>query len=435
MQPRLPLPSVDNTPEYKPTRLSELMRNYAEPDEESPAPDPEKFINKQRRRHQRLRSFSTDIMGYDAVVLEEMPPVQQQQIETPHKPQPEAKPGHHRQRSFSTGDTAPQQIFVMHADELPEAKYITFDTMIKNNKSRLSNPWHIQYSDLFFSKKIGEGSFGAVYKGTWEGCPVAIKKLPLQALNIRTEEEFKNEAMVMERCHSPHLVRIYGYHLQSPDYSIVMEYMARGSLYDVLADKTIKTLPVTKMIYNISLGVAHLHERHVVHRDIKSLNIFVDENFNTKLGDYGLARITTHTLNAVLQAVDTQPRGTVVWMAPELFHLATMKPTYASDVYGMGVTFCEIVTREIPQFHNAADCNSKIIAEVQQGGRPKLPQKCHPKLREIITQCWDSDPRNRPSAKAVSQFIAQTFFSPKPVSVKPKAVKAKPVTVRQRWQG
>jgi hypothetical protein len=299
-------------------------------------------------------------------------------------------------------------------------------------RNRQSDTWAIETSEIELGEKLGEGSFGAVFAARWENTIVAVKQLHDTTITEASIEEFKKEAEVMKRLHSPHIVRFFGYYFESPKYSIVMEYMPKGCLYDALYGNTMLEPAVKyKMIYHIALGVAFLHKRHVIHRDLKSLNIFLDADFNPKLGDYGLASITSQ--------MSTQgheiPKGTYAWMAPELLKIPSV-PSYASDVYAMGITFWEIIARKLP--HDECHSNGTAIAlKVRNGKRDAIPANCPEGLKRIITQCWDMKPERRPTAKDVSVLIKNSLFKwiessvATPATPKPKAT---PVKNAQRWK-
>jgi hypothetical protein len=420
MQPRHPDP--------KPIRLSWLLQQPTEVEATEADFDtllnenPSRFITVRKRRAR--KSAGPELRVDEPVSEERRRSMHVQPIEAPQRlsiatPNPysviEVKPG--------------QPEHLLHYYD-PSSSIVYFPSPPRN---RQSDTWTIDTSEIELGKKLGEGSFGAVYAATWENTVVAVKQLHDAAINAQSIEEFKKEAEVMKRLHSPHIVRFFGYYFESPKYSIVMEYIPKGSLFDVLHDKT-KLEPAIKykMIYNIALGVAFLHKRHVIHRDLKSLNIFLDSDFNPKLGDYGLARITTQ-MNA--QAGNEQPRGTSAWMAPELFSVPS-KPTYASDVYAMGVTFWEIMSRKIPHY----ECQGKavpIATKVQSGNRDIIPADCPAGLKNLITQCWDTNPEKRPTAKDVSALIKNSLFKwNENAALKPAAAKSKatPGNNPPRWK-
>src|SRR5436190_4038423 len=131
----------------------------------------------------------------------------------------------------------------------------------------------IRFEALTTKEKIGEGGFGIVYKGTYQFAPAAIKQLQIDDLSPEAEEEFNREAKIMAQLHHPNIVHFYGY-CTFPK-CLVMEYMPKGSLFKVLHDKR-ESLDWTvriRIATDIASGLAFLHSKQILHRDIKSLNV------------------------------------------------------------------------------------------------------------------------------------------------------------------
>jgi len=146
---------------------------------------------------------------------------------------------------------------------------------------------------------------------------VAVNELLLGQLTDDALQEFEAEAQTMKELRHPNIVQFLGYCI-SPRPCIVMEYMPRGSLHQLLRNRQAEILWDVRMriALDITRGLAYLHAENIVHRDIKSMNVLLAEG-KACLADFGLARVKTET-----QAVSTkssQAAGTLRWMAPELF--------------------------------------------------------------------------------------------------------------------
>ncbi len=198
---------------------------------------------------------------------------------------------------------------------------------------------------------------------------------------------------------SDYLVRLRGIVLEKPHYSLVMEYMPGGDLFHML--KSSQELNWT-MRYRISLdmaiGLHHLHQRGILHRDLKSLNVLLDMNFRAKLADFGLS---TLKLSSASTTAGGQ-KGTPRWMSPELFKRGA-KATTASDLYALAMIFWELITRQIP-FADAA--NQEVALHwITAGEQEKIPEGTPEEFKAIILEGWHKDPDQRPSAAALAKRL------------------------------
>ncbi|KAL7217008.1 hypothetical protein ACSBR1_028850 [Camellia fascicularis] len=194
---------------------------------------------------------------------------------------------------------------------------------------------------------IGEGGFGRVYKGCIENInqDVAVKQLDRNG--FQGNREFLVEVLILSLLHHPNLVNLVGYCCDGDQRILVYEYMAKGSLEDHLLDLAPTKEPLDwiarmKIAEGAATGLEYLHETAnppVIYRDFKASNILLDEEFNPKLSDFGLAKLgptdgKTH--------VSTRVMGTYGYCAPE--YALTGQLTTKSDVYSFGVVFLEIIT-------------------------------------------------------------------------------------------
>jgi ankyrin repeat protein/predicted Ser/Thr protein kinase len=259
----------------------------------------------------------------------------------------------------------------------------------------------INYGELTFGEEIGRGGYGMVFKAKWQHETVAVKQLLINNFSDSGKKEFQKEAIFMAGSRSNYLVRFKGYCV-SPQYCLVMEYMPKGSLYSVLhSNEPLGWKTRYTIAKDIACGVAYLHKKNILHRDIKSLNVLLDENYRAKLTDFGLSKIkkeakTTSTTH------DTKAAGTLAWMAPELFKRQA-KYTRKSDIYSMAIVFWELAARKLP-FADAQQ-PSLIMGWVLQGERDTIPEDCPKKFASLIKFCWMQDPNKRPDADKVVEFL------------------------------
>ena len=267
-----------------------------------------------------------------------------------------------------------------------------------------SNVRVIPRSELISKQELGRGAFGAVYKADWVGAMVAVKELLNSNLNPRAVTEFFNEVAVMADVRHPNVVSLYG--ISTEPYSLVMEFLANGSLRAVLDSATELSWPLRYMIVlETAKGLAFLHRSLVLHRDLKSLNILLDEHFKPKLADFGLSA-TKKSSSATYGA---NAAGTLAWMAPELFIDTTSRYTAECDVYSYGVVVWEVATRAIP-YKNLA--SSHLIAvHVMQGKRETFPDNSPDIFRRIGQACWEKLPAKRPKLSEVIELLEKTPVS------------------------
>ena len=192
---------------------------------------------------------------------------------------------------------------------------------------------------------IGEGGFGNVYKGRIEpDTIVAVKQLNLDGL--QGNQEFIVEVLMLSLLHHPNLVNLIGYCTHLEQRLLVYEYMPRGSLENHLFDLEPDQKPLSwstrlKIAVGAARGLEYLHKANppVIYRDLKSSNILLDNDFNVKLSDFGLAKLgpigdNTH--------VSTRVMGTYGYCAPE--YAMSGKLTLKSDIYSFGVVMLELIT-------------------------------------------------------------------------------------------
>jgi ankyrin repeat protein len=257
----------------------------------------------------------------------------------------------------------------------------------------------INHQELSFGRKLGEGGFGEVVQGTWRQMDVAIKRLHMKQMSAEALADFKNEAAIMAQLRSPHTVTLFGITL-SPEYTMVMECMPRGALCDVLhSSEPLPWATRQQIALDMSLGLSFLHHERMLHRDLKSMNVLLDNHFHAKLADFGLSKIKqeSNTTSAKGQSV-----GTVAWKAPELFKRGC-KYTSECDVYSLGMTLWELASRKIP-FADAND-NGEISVWVLQGEQETIPADTPDGIKTVIQACWSSQADQRPSADKVVELL------------------------------
>ncbi|KAK2415687.1 putative serine/threonine-protein kinase [Trifolium repens] len=266
---------------------------------------------------------------------------------------------------------------------------------------------------------LGEGGYGIVYRGVLtDGTKVAVKNL----LNNKgqAEKEFKVEVEAIGRVRHKNLVRLLGYCVEGAYRMLVYEYVDNGNLEQWLHGDVGPVSPLTweirmNVILGTARGLAYLHEGlepKVVHRDVKSSNILLDRQWNSKVSDFGLAKL----LNSENSYVTTRVMGTFGYVAPE--YACTGMLTEKSDVYSFGILIMEIITGRSPVDYGRPQGEVNLIEwlKTMVGNRkaeevvdPKLPElpssKALKRALLIALRCVDPDATKRPKMGHVIHML------------------------------
>eukprot|EP00002_Diphylleia_rotans_P031219 TRINITY_DN6477_c0_g1_i6.p1 TRINITY_DN6477_c0_g1~~TRINITY_DN6477_c0_g1_i6.p1 ORF type:complete len:1093 (+),score=163.52 TRINITY_DN6477_c0_g1_i6:121-3399(+) len=257
----------------------------------------------------------------------------------------------------------------------------------------------ILFEDLTLRTLIGSGSFGEVFRGDLRGVEVAIKKLTSAAIEKGSLVDFKQEISVMVGLRHPNILLYMGACFHPQMTCLVCEFMEKGSLYDVLMDEMRPLSYQTKVQYllDIAKGMQYLHNSTppIIHRDLKSLNILLDDRDRCKISDFGLS---------TLQNISTKSNhvGSLLWLAPEA--LSGGDYTLESDVYSFGIIMSEVTERKEP--FEGRELASISYLVVYEKLRPSISEATPRELFELIAKCWDQEPSNRPTFTQILKEIA-----------------------------
>uniref|UniRef100_A0A6B2L2I7 SH2 domain-containing protein n=1 Tax=Arcella intermedia TaxID=1963864 RepID=A0A6B2L2I7_9EUKA len=243
---------------------------------------------------------------------------------------------------------------------------------------------------------IGTGAFGCVYKAVCRGMDVAVKVLDGIALEDHLKEKFVEEVGVMVRLLHPNIVLCMGVCLDvgKSDCGIILEYMPRGNLSSLIHDEKV-TWNLSKQLdcaIDICKGMAWLSGQNIVHKDLKSENVLVDQNWTCKIGDFGFSQIQK-TKEILVQ--QNAAAGSAVWMAPEFFLGEDTQLDSKVDVYSFSLLFWELLTRG-KLFAEFAHKEDFIKALIQNEVRPPISD-INPILQAILVAGWTQSPLLRPT--------------------------------------
>jgi serine/threonine protein kinase len=285
-----------------------------------------------------------------------------------------------------------QIVVDLHKLQKSKIDLVLFETAEETNANLMQikiqtkdlKPWMLPNSELDFDKLIGHGSFGEVWSGGWRGTKVAIKKFQTHIEQYEVQA-FLRELALMERVRGPNVVLFMGACLEAGKFSIVMEFCGKGNLFDALQDVGGVHIDFPRIICilrDICSGIRTLHQHSptpVIHRDLKSMNILIDADWNCKVADFGLAQFKNDPDHVV-----TLQMGTPYWQAPECIERKEF--TEQSDVYAFGMICWELFTRELP--YPDLDPHQAAYAVVTENLRPEIPKFVPPGFTKFIQSCW-----------------------------------------------
>ncbi|WOG89804.1 hypothetical protein DCAR_0209043 [Daucus carota subsp. sativus] len=288
-------------------------------------------------------------------------------------------------------------------------------------------PIRYTYSDIKritnnFKEKLGEGGFGTVYKGKLRsGLLVAVKILG----NYKaTGKEFINEVAASGRIHHVNVVELVGFCFEGPKRALIYEFMPNGSLEKYLfckegtEEEMVSLSWETKyeISYKVATGIDYLHrgcDMQILHFDIKPHNILLDKNFNPAISDFGLAKLFA-TNDSIVTL--TAARGTMGYMAPEMFYKNIGGISYKADVYSFGMLLMEMTGQRKnlnPSMDHVSQSHflSWVYDQFSEGKELEMEdvtedeRKLVKKMIIVALWCIQMKPSERPSMNKVIEML------------------------------
>uniref|UniRef100_A0AAR2LM49 non-specific serine/threonine protein kinase n=1 Tax=Pygocentrus nattereri TaxID=42514 RepID=A0AAR2LM49_PYGNA len=259
-----------------------------------------------------------------------------------------------------------------------------------------SDDWEIPEGQITLGQRIGSGSFGTVYKGKWHG-DVAVKMLNVTAPTPQQLQAFKNEVGVLRKTRHVNILLFMGY-TTKPQLAIVTQWCEGSSLYHHLhiIETKFEMIKLIDIARQTAQGMDYLHAKSIIHRDLKSNNIFLHEDLTVKIGDFGLATVKSRWSGS---HQFEQLSGSILWMAPEVIRLQDKNPySFQSDVYAFGIVLYELMSGALP--YSNINNRDQIIFMVGRGylspDLSKVRSNCPKAMKRLMADCLKKKREERP---------------------------------------
>ena len=264
----------------------------------------------------------------------------------------------------------------------------------------------IKHRQLQLLDMIGQGGFGAVFRGKWKarkGEVVAVKKCTMTG--TKRDPDIPREVQILSSVPDhPHIISFYGVSINYPDILIVTEFAENGSLFNYLhKEKQVPTVAQSlDWALQVAQGMQHLHNFTIIHRDLKSANILLSAAMTAKVCDFGTARYLSQT------TVQTKASGTFRWMAPEVMEAVEAKINKKCDSFSYGMVVYELFAHQLPYHDTPGD--GFVCMKVIQGERPPIPPTIPQYLQSLLTACWETNPHKRPTFDDIAKGLQDKSF-------------------------
>ncbi|XP_033970580.1 kinase suppressor of Ras 1 isoform X2 [Trematomus bernacchii] len=300
-------------------------------------------------------------------------------------------------------------------DDLPSSRGNQWKSPICRKASQTSvylQEWDIPFEQLDLGELIGKGRWGKVHKGRWHG-EVAIRLLEIDGNNQDHLKLFKKEVMNYRQTRHENVVLFMGACMAPPHLAIITSFCKGRTLYSVVRD-TKNTLDINKtrqIAQEIVKGMGYLHAKGIVHKDLKSKNVFHDTN-KVIITDFGLFGISGVVQEGRRENKLKLPHGWICYLAPEI--VRRMSPgnnedqlpfSTSADVYAFGTIWYELQARDWPITNQHVEATiwqvgsgegiKKVLAEISLGKE----------VSEILSACWAYDLRDRPPFTQLADML------------------------------
>lgn len=267
--------------------------------------------------------------------------------------------------------------------------------------------------EFTLEKTLGEGAFGKVYlvNRNNDSKKYAMKIIDLRTSPAEEKDLAVKEANLLKQLDHNHVLRYTDSFESDGALCIVTEFCANGDLSEYLEKRNkvkLEEEQLREWFRQIALALQYLHGKKIIHRDVKTPNVFLSERWEVKLGDMGLAKVLERPSSKAVTFC-----GSPYYMSPEIF---SCKPYDSkSDIWALGVIVYEMATLERPF---DAMLMHQLVFKIVHGGLPNMPTGYKPELTELLTKIMQKDPATRPTADDILNHVYFQGFKP-PLPPKP----------------
>ena len=282
-----------------------------------------------------------------------------------------------------------------------------FYSSLNNN----SLNFFINYDEIKKEKiLIGKGGMSHIYLGEWQGKQVALKKIKFEYTEKGFDiylKKFINEINIIASMRHPNILLYMGTTVDNESYYMITEYLPMGSLEDYLHKRGgyLTDKQKIKIAFQIAIAIKYIHSRKILHCDLKSSNVLLDEDFNVKLSDFGLS-------NFMSECPEKTVNGTVKWMAPEILNRGKYETT--ADIFSFGLIIWELLTGKTPYYNIPKSMitkenltNNAEAKFVNNEDIIPIPKSGNIVLRYIASKCLQYKPENRLTLDLILKYLSK----------------------------
>lgn len=271
-----------------------------------------------------------------------------------------------------------------------------------SNTDYLNGVQLIQEHELTDITRIGKGSFGEVFKATWQDTPDVVVKVMgnERDKDAKARELFLHELQVWSRLNHPHVLKLYGACVTGKHF-FACEYAGNGTLEGYMGrNPSLDEGRKWRLLHQVGLGLRHLHQQNISHNDLKFDNVLVTTDGSAKIADLGLASI----LNVAELSIDPEHHGSHHWRSPE--YLRGERLSLASDVYSFGMLIIAVMTGGVP-WGRSTEPNTVRTAVVKQARLPPQPTNMTNSQWSLIRAMCAANPSDRVEINSVIEKLVE----------------------------